>query len=263
MLEKIKELRARTFLSMNECKIALEKCDNDVEKAIEYLQKNAGLKKANPQTLALEGKVLAKTMGSLGVIVEINCQTDFAAKSELFEQFVNKVADSLISIKNINHVSDQGYQFISSQLGEKIVFRRSNVISNPEPNSRLNSYNHLGGKIAVLLETLVLPEFNHEALDNIAMQIAATKPLALDEKSLPEELVEKQKSRFADEVADKPEAAKPKIIKGKLDKWYSEACLLNQDCVFISDKKQTIKNYLIENKIEKIQSFNRYEVGEL
>lgn len=264
MLEKIKELRARTFLSMNDCKIALEKSDYDVEKAIEYLQKNVGLKKADSLSLALEGRVLAKSSGSLGAIVEVNCQTDFAAKSDLFIEFVDKAAQSLMSVKNVDVLSSKDYEFIAAQLGEKVVFRRSNVIYNQNQNARLTAYNHLGGKIAVLLESLVSLDYNHLALENVAMQIAATKPLALDKKSLPKELVEKQKEKFLLEVENKPESVKDKIVTGKMEKWYSEVCLLNQDCIFIEgNKKMTVENYLKQNKIEKIQSFSRYEKGEL
>lgn len=275
MIELIKELRARTHLGMTECKKALEEFSGDIEKAIEALQKR-GLKKVDDLVLATEGVVKAAvirdhlTLNGYGLITEINCQTDFGARSEVFQKFV----DEYLKDPNFTpRMLEPHINMVSNQLGEKVVIRRSFCFE-PGENCLITVYNHLGGKIAVLMESAVVPERHNDPrvlalLDNIAMQIAANKPLAVDRKSLPSDVVQKKTALYEDEVKFKPEQVKAKILDGKMSKWYSEVVLLEQDAIFIPDggpKGQTVQKEIDKlglNGLVKINRFVRYERGEV
>lgn len=266
----IKELRARTHLGLTECKKALEESQGDLEKALELLQKR-GLKKIDDLVIPTEG-VVRTYVGKndtlsidYGVIAEFNCQTDFGARSEPFQDFVNTyLKDPNITPGMLNLALTQ----VSNQLGEKIVVRRSEYFY-PTSDSVITIYNHLGDKIAVLLESLIPPDQQKNPqvlalLDNIAMQIAATKPLALDLVNLPYELVQKKTTLYTEEIKFKPEQVQAKILAGKMNKWYSEVALLEQEAIFLGDGvKETVRSQL--NKLDvsvKLHRFVRYERGE-
>lgn len=272
-LEMIKTLRERTHLGMNDCKRALEEASDDMDRAIEILQKK-GLKKVDDLIVPMEGQVRAQIGRNdvleldFGYIVEINCQTDFGAKSEIFEKFITDVMTDPNVTKEMLQPS---LEMVSKQLGEKVVIRRSKVIDVEkfEGSSISCAYNHLGGKIAVILVATTTDENVPvlEYLENVAMQIAAMKPLAITRNQLPQELVAQQlKKLFESDVGDKPEAIKKKIVEGKLNKWYSEVCLLDQDAIFLPEgsPKQTIQGYLIDKLgiNVTIREFIRYERGE-
>ncbi len=270
LIELVKELRVRTHLGLTECKKALEESHGDIDKALEFLQKR-GLKKIDDFVIPMEGVVRASfgknnmlNMG-YGIIVEFNCQTDFGARSELFQNFINEyLKDPNVSSEMLNLALTQ----VSNQLGEKVVFRRSDFIYKSSDNI-ITTYNHLGDKIAVLLESLVPQDQQKNPqvlalLDNIAMQIAATKPLSLDRDSLNPELVQKKIAFYTEEIKHKPEQVQAKILAGKMNKWYSEVTLLEQEAVFLDDGiKETISNQIDKLGIEvKLQKFIRYERGE-
>lgn len=271
IIELVKELRARTHLGMSECKKALEESEGDIEKALEGLQKR-GLKKIDDLVLPTEGIVQASVMTSedhpspYGFIVEVNCQTDFGARSELFQNFVNDLTHQ----PDLYGKAFDRLKLLSNQLGEKVIIRKSAFMKHMN-DSIITVYNHLGGKIAVLMQSAILPGYEANAdvlamLDNIAMQIAATKPLVVDQIGLPRDLVQKKIALYEDEVKFKPEQVKAKILVGKMDKWYSEIVLLEQEAVFLGDSsvKETIQDQL--NKfgpnVIKIEGFIRYERGE-
>lgn len=272
-VELIKELRARTHLGLTECKKALEESGGDLEKAIEALQKK-GLKKIDDLILPTEGVVQASVVTTdpnhppYGFIVEVNCQTDFGARSELFKAFVNDLG----SQPDLYGNSGERLKLLSNQLGEKVVVRRAGFVKHAD-NSVLTVYNHLGGKIAVLMESSVIPGKEKDPtvltlLDNVAMQIAANKPLSVDRSSLPVDLVQKKTAFYEDEVKFKPEQVRAKILDGKMSKWYSEVALLEQDAIFIGDngpKGQTVQKEIERSGLSGlvvIKSFIRYERGE-
>lgn len=275
-LEMIKTLRERTHLGMNDCKKALEEASDDMDRAIQILQKK-GLKKVDDLIVPMEGQVRAQIGRNdvleldFGYIVEINCQTDFGAKSEIFEKFI---ADVMTDPNVTEGMLQPSLEMVSKQLGEKVVIRRSNVIDTEkfEGSSVFCAYNHLGGKIAVIIVATTTDEDDKknvpvlEYLENVAMQIAAMKPLAINRNQLPHELFDKQLKKFESEVGEKPEAIKKKIVDGKLNKWYSEVCLLDQDAIFLPEgsPKQTIQGYLIDKLGVNvtIREFIRYERGE-
>lgn len=274
MIELIKELRARTHLGLTECKKALEESGGDIEKAIEALQKK-GLKKIDDLVLPTEGIVQASVVTvdknhlPYGFIVEVNCQTDFGARSELFKAFVN----DLTSQPDLYSNSGERLKLLSNQLGEKVVIRRAGFIKHAG-NSVITVYNHLGGKIAVLMESSVVPSKQNDPeilnlLDNVAMQIAANKPLSVSRESLPYDLVQKKAAFYEEEVKFKPEQVKNKILDGKMTKWYSEVVLLEQDAIFVGDngpKGQTVQKEIDKfgsNGVVVIKQFVRYERGEM
>lgn len=273
-VDLIKELRARTHLGMAECKKALEEHSGDLNRAIEALQKR-GLKKVDDLLLPTEGVVAATvTEAGLGFIIEVNCQTDFGAKSEVFQDFVRQY---LKDPNLINWELNSSLNLVSNQLGEKIVVRRS-IYLKPSDNSVMTVYNHpnhLGGKIAVLLEAFVTPGTDKVIevlgmLDNIALQIAANKPISIDRANLPIDLVEKKIAFYEDEIKQsgskvKSEQMKEKILTGKMNKWYSEVVLLEQEAIFLEEStpKQTIQNQLESLGVEiSLKQFVRYEKGE-
>ncbi len=278
IMELVKELRARTHLGLTECKKALEESGGDVEKAIEALQKK-GLKKVDDLVTPTEGVVRSVILkdglfAGTGFIVEINCQTDFGAKSDIFQKFVeDHMSDPNLSQGMLN----QHLNLVTNQLGEKIVIRRSTSYERTSKSSLIVAYNHMD-KIAVLLEADVPASTANDPkrkaldsllvldmLENLAMQIAANKPLALDRDSLPAEVVEKKKAFYEDEVKFKPEQVRGKILSGKMDKWYSEVILIDQDAIFLPEgaKKEKVSEYLNRVAPEvKLIRFVRYERGE-
>ncbi len=267
MIEMIKELRARTHLGMSECKKAIEEAGN-IEGAILLLQKK-GLKKTDDLVVPIEGQVRASVVKSsitghiTGFMTEVNCQTDFGARSEVFENFMSHISSYYGVPESLKIDCDM----LSKQLGEKIVIRRIQHISN-SANNILYAYNHPGGKIAVLVA--LSAKENSEAVvelaEHIAMHVAATKPLCVSRGEVPADLVEKKRAFFQDDPvvkSKKPEQA-VKIVEGKMNKWYSESVLSEQESVV--EPKQTIS--AIVDRVSKevgpvsIVEFTRYERGE-
>lgn len=272
--DDLKELRARTHLGMTECKKALEVCDGNIERALEYLQKQ-GLKKVDDLLIPLEGVAYAnigqKNGLAFGHIIELNCQTDFGARSELFQNTLGFLTCSL----DINEIIKQeAVNTLSKQLGEKILLRRDEILELTNEREFITAYNHLNGKIAVLLQVSIFPGREKESkvldlLDNITMQIAATKPLSVDRGSLPENLVQKKIAFYEEEVKFKPADIRRKILDGKMEKWYSDIVLLEQEAIFIGyegPKGQTIQKEIDKlglNGLLNIKKFVRYELGEV
>lgn len=269
MVDLIKELRARTHLGLTECKKALEESQGDLEKALELLQKK-GLKKIDDLVVPTEGVVRATclkndaSISGRGFIVEVNCQTDFGARSEIFQNFVNNILAEGLTSEAINSL----LPLASNQLGEKIIVRRSAYFY-PALDSVITIYNHLGDKIAVVLECFIPPDQQKEPgvselLDNIAMQIAATKPLALTRDGLSHELVQKKAAFYTEEIKSKPEQVQAKILAGKMNKWYSEVVLLEQEAIFLDNGvKETISNQINKLGVDvRLHRFVRYERGE-
>lgn len=271
MVDLIKELRARTHLGLTECKKALEEFGGDIEKAIEALQKR-GLKKVDDLIMPTEGVVIATCLkhslfAGFGFITEVNCQTDFGARSELFQNFVN----GYVKDPNLTPAMLQAeLNMVSNQLGEKVVVRRSGYFE-PMNNSAMTVYNHhIGGKIAVLMQSSVLPGHGNDGvlamLDNVAMQIAATNPLAVDRESVSADLIQKKIAFYEEEVKFKPEQVKAKILDGKMAKWYSEVTLMEQEAVWLNEpnSKQSVQDQLdcLGTDIVKINRFIRYQRGE-
>jgi elongation factor Ts len=255
--QAVKELRERTQAGMSDCKNALVEADGDPEKAVEIILKKGLAKSAKRAgAVASEGEVRAYIApdAKSGVLVEVNIQTDFAARNDKFKMFVGDCVKVATTAKEGAKLEDLPYpggsktvgdvmNELIAQIGEKISIRRYAKLELAAPAGAIHSYVHLGGKIGVLLETTAnSPDTANRAefkkfIDDAAMQIAAMNPTYLSRTEVPKASIEKQREIYAaqlrEEPKPKPEAAWPKIIDGKVNKWYTEICLLEQDSVLV------------------------------
>lgn len=268
-IELIKGLRVRTSLGMTACKKALEQANGDIDLAIETLQKQ-GLKKVDDLIIPLEGAVYASSAPNMMFdgapantrVFELNCQTDFGARSEVFQEALKNISQSIYD-ENINSVVKR----LSLQLGEKVVLRRQIIITMPYEDGFVKTYNHQGGSIAVALDVHTANRREKKIIDfaeEIAMHIAAIKPLAVNRESLDTQLVEKKRANFMDEVKDKKPEMQTKIVEGKMNKWFSEVVLLEQESVV--HPKKTV-GLLVKEMVEECGEFSlgnfvRWERGE-
>ncbi len=259
-IKAIKELRDRTHAGMTDCKNALVEAEGDIDKAVDIILKKGLAKSAKRAgAVATEGEVRASVdpEGRWAVIVEVNVQTDFAARNEIFGDFVGKVvsvAERTPAGGDLNEQSLDGKTLaersieVGAQLGEKVAVRRWERVEVAEGKAGFcHAYVHMGGRIGVVLavetdaaEVAEHPEVRKFA-DDTAMQAAAMSPLALRREDIDEELLDKQREIFEAQLRDdpkpKPEKVWPKIIDGKVQKWLSEVVLLEQDSVVVSGQK--------------------------
>jgi elongation factor Ts len=283
----VKELRERTQAGMSDCKSALVEAAGDMEKAVEVILKKGIVKAATKGgKIATEGEVRAKVApdGRHGVIVEVNCQTDFVARGDAFKNFVTNVADVASKLPKGADLAAQKYpgsektidiirQELVGTIGENIVVRRWERLEAKEAGGFVHAYIHMGGKLAVLLhaeaptlEHTTHPEFRN-FIDNSAMQVAAMSPTVVQKEHLPEAQVAKQKEIFAAQLAEekKPEQAWPKIIEGKVAKWFTEVTLLQQESVTdpgnTVDKLRLALGKTLGGEV-KIHAFVRFALGE-
>ncbi len=276
-------LRAKTGCGMMDCKKALTKADGDIDKAIDFLREK-GLATATKKAgrIAAEGIAYAVTNSDAtkGVVIEVNSETDFVAKNAEFRSFVKTCADTILAsdpsdvdalLKCKAVGSDETVDALLKEkimkIGENIKIRRFK-----EFNGTVGAYIHAEGKIGVLVnfatspEVASKPEFKEYAKD-ICMQVAAIIPQYLDEKSVPDDVVEHEKGILKQQVIEsgKPAAIADKIVLGKLHKFYKEVCLVDQ--AFIKDDKLSVKQYTeqIAKKLGgdiKITGYARFERGE-
>ena len=261
--QSIKELRERTQAGMSDCKSALVEAEGDMDKAIEVIIKKGLAKSAKRAgAVAAEGEVRAAVSADKrhATVVEVNIQTDFSARNDAFRDFVDAVLavaekaplESDLTTQPLDDatVGDAAIA-LTAKIGEKIAVRRWDRVEIATGAQGLaHAYVHLGGKIGVALalvtgtaEAASHPEVASLA-DDLAMHIAATNPLVLTRDQVTADQVEKQKVLFEGQLREdpkpKPEAAWPKIIEGKFNKWYSETALLEQESVVTkTDEKGT------------------------
>lgn len=272
----VMELRKKTGAGVADCKKALEQTDGDMEKAVDFLREKGiatAAKKAS--RIAAEGLVSAKVEGNVGVLVEVNCETDFVAKGDQYIEFVKDVADyvvnndvadidALISAKNDDTIA------ATAKIGEKIAIRR--FVKYVAENGLVESYIHMGGKVGVLVELEGCTcESAHELAHDVALQIAAAKPLYLVAEEVPQEVVQHEKDillaqiKNDEKLANKPEMVIAKMVEGKINKYYDENCLLRQ--AFVKDPgmniEKLVKSYSDKmGKTLSIKRFTRFEMGE-
>ena len=280
----VKTLREMTSVGMMDCKKALVECDGDMDKAVEWLREK-GLAKAAKKAgrIAAEGMAYAAVIDGVGVVVEVNAETDFCAKSELFVAFVKDIAktiaendpadvDALMNCKYTGTkltVSETMPEKVMS-IGENLQIRRFVRFSE---NTSVG-YVHAGGKIGVLVNLAV--EGGVDATEigkNIAMQIAALNPRFWDKSQVTEEvLAEEKKVALAlmdtdPKMASKPEAVKEKIVMGKMNKFYEENCLLQMEFVRSDIFQGSVGNYVADAAKKlggsvKFVDAVRYQTGE-
>ena len=265
----VKELREATGAGMLDCKKALTETNGNMEEAITWLREKGISKAAKKQTrIAAEGLAKAKVEGNKAVIVEVNSETDFVAKNPEFTGLVDLIATAILSsdVKTVEEamkleVEGNTIENIiidkTATIGEKLSFRRFELVEK-EDNQVFGTYSHMGGKIVTLA---VLEGTDEEVAKDIAMQIAAMRPLYLDRDSVPAERVEKEREILTEQAENEGLDANklPMIVNGRLNKFYEEVCLLDQG--FVKENKMKVSKY-VESKNMKVLSFVRYEVGE-
>ena len=286
----VKELREMTGSGMMDCKKALTATEGDMEKAVEWLREK-GLATAQKKAgrIAAEGivKVLVSDDAKKAVAVEVNAETDFVAKNDKFQGYVAQVAEQAMetTAADIDAFLAETWKFDTSKtvaeelagqisvIGENMKIRR--FIQVEEPNGFVASYTHMGGKIGVLVdvESDVVNDEVKEMAKNLAMQIAALKPLYVSDAEVPEEYKEHEKEILAAQIANDPKmAGKPEkviagAVMGRLSKELKEICLLDQVYVKAEDGKQPVAAYVKEvakanGANINVKSFVRYETGE-
>lgn len=280
----VAELRKQTGVGMMDCKKALVEADGDTEKAILILrEKGLATQAKKAGRAASEGIVTAVVKNGVGVVVEVNSETDFVAQNDEFKAFVDTVANTIIEsnpadIDALLATKASGSDMTVKELYDELFLKiRENMSIRRFERFEgvLVPYVHGGGSIGVMvkLDTDIAPD-NAEMLTagkNCALQIAAMNPKYLDEASVPESAIEEEKNimlvQMNDDpkMASKPEQVKAKIIDGKIGKFYKENCLLDQ--TFVKDDKVSVKQYL--DSVAKAQGgkltvseFVRYERGE-
>ena len=264
----VKELRESTGAGMLDCKKALEASNGNMEDAITWLREK-GISKAAKKAsrIAAEGLAVAKINGNKAVIVEVNSETDFVAKNEEFKNLVNNIADTLLNndvktVEEANKLTHDGKTIEeliiekTSTIGEKLSFRRFEIVEK-EDSQVFGTYSHMGGKIVSLC---VLTK-DEEVAKDIAMQIAAMKPLYLNRDMVPAEVLEKERNILKEQAEN--EGLDPNkidmIVNGRINKYYEEVCLVDQN--FVKENKMKVSKY-VENNNSEILSFIRFEVGE-
>ena len=269
---QVKELREKTGAGMMDCKKVLTETNGDEEKAIELLRER-GIAKAAKKSGRVAAEGLVETYisedGKVGVVVEVNAETDFVAKNEEFRNFVTDVAkqiakenpadvEVLLNQKSITEPDKTVGEVLTNKIatiGENMSIRRFERF---ETNNLLQSYIHGDGKIAVLVE---LENGTPELAKDICLQIAAARPEFLDRDSVPAERLTKEMEILKAQAMNegKPEAIAEKVVQGRLGKFYSEICLVEQE--FVKDPDTTVGK-LVANKGAKIIRFARFEKGE-
>ena len=265
----VKELREQTGAGMLDCKKALTETNGNMEEAITWLREKGISKAAKKQTrIAAEGLAKAVFDGNKAVIVEVNSETDFVAKNPEFIGLVEAIANAILNsgVKSMEEamkleVNGNTIENLivdkTATIGEKLSFRRFELIEK-EDNQVFGTYSHMGGKIVTLA---VLEGTDEEVAKDVAMQIAAMRPLYLDKDSVPADRVEKEREILTEQAENEGLDANklPMIVNGRLNKFYEEVCLLDQG--FVKENKMKVSKY-VESKNMKVLSFVRYEVGE-
>ena len=280
--EMIKKLRDQTGAGMMDCKRALESTKGDMNAAIEYLRKKgAAVAAKRADRSAKEGAIVTRVSsdGKIGVIVEVNCETDFVARSDDFTGFAGAVAQAIEKAKPANIEGVAGLQTQSgkkvselqndllAKVGEKIEVKRF-AIYQVESGS-VGSYTHLGSKIGVLVEFTGLEGADAAggAGRDVAMQVAAMNPMVVSREQLDKTIVDREMEIYATQAKNegKPAQIVEKIATGRLEKFYQEVCLVEQ--IFIKDSGKTIKEYLQETSTKAgkpvtVKRFVRFHLGE-
>ncbi|MCQ2451189.1 MAG: translation elongation factor Ts [Clostridia bacterium] len=278
----VQALREKTGCGMMDCKKALTECDGNMDAAVDFLREKGLASQAKKAgRVAAEGTVCAIVENGVGVVVELNAETDFVANGEEFKALANEVAkivasenpadlDALLKCTKNGQTVEEMVQELFLKIRENIKVRRfvrfeGNVVS----------YVHAGGKIGVMVKFDGDFDANNDAFitvgKNVAMQIAAMNPSYLDEASVPAEVLDKEKEiliaqmKEDPKMANKPDAVLGKIVEGKVGKYYKENCLVEQQ--FVIDNNVTVGKY-VENSAKelgksfKIAQFVRFEKGE-
>lgn len=267
----VKELREKTGAGMMDCKKALVETDGDIEKAIDLLREKGIAKAAKKgDRVAAEGITSIVVKGNDAVILEVNSETDFVAKNEAFLTLVNELANQLLANKpesveaaleqtmqNGAKVADHINAAIST-IGEKLSLRRFQVVTKTDADA-FGAYQHLGGRISVL--TVLEGTTDEAAAKDVSMHVAALNPKYVSRDQVDATELEREREVLTQQALNegKPEKIVEKMVVGRINKFYQEVCVNEQEFVKNPDVKV---GQFVESKGGKIKSFVRFEVGE-
>ena len=260
---QVKELREKTGLGLMDCKKALEETNGDLDLAVEELRKTSGLKASKKSSRsAADGLIGIKSLEGKSFMVEINCETDFVARDDSFNSFMQEVLEIVSSNKDksLEDLLEAGIEDkrekLVQKLGENIVVRR--ITASEDSADSSGFYLHSNNKIGTIIS---LKGGTEEVAKDIAMHAAATDPMAISPSDIPQDVIEKEREIYKaqSEESGKSEDIVEKMIEGKIGKFLSEVSLTEQD--FVKDPSIKINN-LLENNNASIIGFRRFEVGE-
>ena len=279
-IDMVKELRERSAAGMMDCKKALEECNGDMDKAIDWLrQKGLSQVAKRSSRAATEGRVSLRTSddGKTAMLTEVRCETDFVSRGEKFQAFADFVANTAFeknppSSEELRALVEEEFQTLLAQTGENTIIGRLTRMELSGPGV-IGKYIHTNEKLGVLVElgcensaTAEKEEFK-ELAKNVAMQIAASAPLSIDAACLDQAEIAREREVLRQKTLEegKPENMVDKIVDGRIKKFYQEVCLLEQ--TYIRDDKKSIAQLLDEegkalgDKIT-VRAFFRIQLGE-
>ncbi|MGK0188047.1 MAG: elongation factor Ts [Verrucomicrobiales bacterium] len=283
----VKELRDKTNAGMMDCKSALAETDGDMEEAATVLRKKGIASADKKSARAAKEGVIASSIDSeskSGTLIEVNCETDFVAKNENFQSFVDRLLSHIAQSDKVDTVEALMAQDIAGEEGtvetyvkSKIAEMGENMVVPRFANYSVDgegvvaSYIHMQGKVGVLIEAgcasagVAQNESFRSLVKDITLHIAASSPVCITRDEVPSDLVEKEKEIFREQMKDKPANVIDKILVGKVDKYYSGVCLLEQ--AFVKDPDKSIGDLLKAKAAElgeeiTIRRFTRFAVGE-
>ena len=271
----VKELREKTGAGMMDCKKALEACEGNMDKAVDWLREKGIAKAAKKESrIAAEGITVGASNGNEAILFEVNCETDFVTKNEKFHDLVKELRDTLmfadckteeeatqVKLADGKTVADRIVEETAT-IGEKISFRRFQRITKKD-DEVFGIYSHMGGKITSIVVLKGVTDL--DVARDVAMQAAAMNPIAVNRDSVPADVIEHEKAMIKAEMKNdpknekKPEDILDKMATGKLSKFFKENCLVEQD--FIKDSSMTVEQY-VKNNGGEVLSMVRIAVGE-
>ena len=265
----VKELRDKTGAGMLDCKKAVEATNGNLTEAVDWLREK-GISKAEKKAsrVAAEGLCKIVTDGNKAVILEVNSETDFVAKNEEFTNFVDYLANTILANNLKTHeevlsFEDNGETIenklvaLTAKIGEKLSFRRHELVTKND-NEVFGNYLHMGGRIGALV---VLANTNEEVAKDVAMHVAAMAPVCATRSDVPADMVDHESKVIKEQVMNegKPADIAEKMVTGRLNKFYKEICLEEQE--FIKDSSVNVGTF-VKNNGGSIVSMIRYAVGE-
>jgi elongation factor Ts len=268
----VKTLREKTNAGLMDCKKALAETNGDLEAAVDVLRKKGTIKAGEKASREAKEGVIAQAIlpgAKVGVLVEVNCETDFVAKNESFKAFTDDIAKRIANDPNVDLESDRVAAF--QKLGENIVIRRSDRLE-VTGHGAVAAYIHTGGKVGVIVEVgankdeTTTAEAFKQLVRDITLQIAAANPISVDRSAVPAATLEREREVYRGQVPPgKPANIVEKIVEGKIEKFYGGVCLIDQ--AFIKNPDQTIAQLIAAKSKELgdelvIRRFLRYSVGE-
>ena len=260
---QVKELREISGVGMMECKKALVETDGDLDKALDFLRANSSLKaEKKASRVAADGEIKVAETASYVSLIEINSETDFAAKDAQFKDFTNSVASYLAdsqvdSIEELNTQFNEKRQTLIQSIGENIQLRRLKTLQVPG-NGSIGSYIHSDGRLAALV---AIDTDNQELAKDLAMHVSATNPSCLNSTDLDPEVLDRERAIFLVQAQEsgKDAAIMDKMVEGKVKRFLSEVTLVSQ--TFVKNPDLSIQQLLDENNAS-IVDFVRFKVGE-